>query len=305
MLRYRVTMETRRYLDTLGFIDIETPMLTKSTPEGARDYLVPSRVNAGMFFALAAVAAVVQAAADGRRFRSLLPDREVLPRRGPARRPAAGVHADRLRDLVPRRAGDPGHLRGDGANHLPQRARRQPAGPVPDDELPGRDPSLRLGQAGHAGAAAADRTDRRDEGSRVQGLLRSGAHGEGAGGSPAGAGRRRHDAQRDRRLHAVRRHLRRARARLHQGQRRLQGARRAAIPDRQEPARRGARRDPAAHRGGRRRPALLRGGHRQGGQRRHGCPAQQDRAFRIRQGPRPARKRMAATLGGGLSDVRV
>src|SRR5690554_452477 len=52
MLRYRVAMETRRYLDTLGFIDIETPMLTKSTPEGARDYLVPSRVNAGMFFAL-------------------------------------------------------------------------------------------------------------------------------------------------------------------------------------------------------------------------------------------------------------
>jgi aspartyl-tRNA synthetase len=52
MLRYRVTMETRRYLDTLGFIDIDTPMLTKSTPEGARDYLVPSRVNAGMFFAL-------------------------------------------------------------------------------------------------------------------------------------------------------------------------------------------------------------------------------------------------------------
>ena len=52
MLRYRVAMETRKFLDTHGFIDIETPMLTKSTPEGARDYLVPSRVNENMFFAL-------------------------------------------------------------------------------------------------------------------------------------------------------------------------------------------------------------------------------------------------------------
>jgi aspartyl-tRNA synthetase len=51
-LRYRVAMEVRRYLDSAGFIDIETPTLTKSTPEGARDYLVPSRVNPGMFFAL-------------------------------------------------------------------------------------------------------------------------------------------------------------------------------------------------------------------------------------------------------------
>ena len=52
MLRYKVTMETRKFLDANGFIDIETPMLGKSTPEGARDYLVPSRVHDGSFFAL-------------------------------------------------------------------------------------------------------------------------------------------------------------------------------------------------------------------------------------------------------------
>ena len=52
MLRYRVSMEVRKFLDANGFIDIETPMLGKSTPEGARDYLVPSRVHDGHFFAL-------------------------------------------------------------------------------------------------------------------------------------------------------------------------------------------------------------------------------------------------------------
>ncbi len=51
-LRYKVAMAMRRHLDEKGFIDIETPMLTKSTPEGARDYLVPSRVHSGHFFAL-------------------------------------------------------------------------------------------------------------------------------------------------------------------------------------------------------------------------------------------------------------
>ncbi len=101
ILRSKIAFAVREVLTGMGFLEIETPFMTRSTPEGARDYLVPSRVNPGTFLRAAAIAADLQAASDDRGIREIFPDRALLPRRGSARRPPAGVHPDRSGDVLP------------------------------------------------------------------------------------------------------------------------------------------------------------------------------------------------------------
>ena len=101
VLRSRVIASIRRRMIDGGFTEFQTPILTSSSPEGARDYLVPSRVHPGKFYALPAGAPAVQAAPDGGGLRPILPDRAVLPGRGRPGRPLARrVLPARLRDVV-------------------------------------------------------------------------------------------------------------------------------------------------------------------------------------------------------------
>ena len=103
--RTKIIAEMRRRMGEAGFTEYSTPILTASSPEGARDFLVPSPHPRGQVLRAAAGAADLQAADHGVGLRPLFPDRAVLPRRGPARRPPAGrVLPARPRDEF-RRAG--------------------------------------------------------------------------------------------------------------------------------------------------------------------------------------------------------
>ena len=290
-LRSAVNRVASEVLYAREFVEIETPTLTRSTPEGARDFLVPGPPAPRLLVRPAAEPPAVQAAAHGRRDGALLPDRPLLPRRGLPRRPPARVHPARHRDELRRagrrhRAGRGGPRRAVGAGRV-----RDPA-PDPADDLRRGDGPLRHRQARPALRDRAHRPHRllrRHAVPRVpEPLRRRGGHGGRREPGPASA----------RRLAGVGQAARRPRAGLRAG-RRGRHARRART-GRQEPLRGRAGR-PRRHR---RRPAgrlhLLR--------RRH--PERGPRAARRRpRRDRPAHRRagrvgVVVRLGRRRADVR-
>ncbi len=301
LLRHRAGMAARKYLDANGFIDIETPVLYKSTPEGAREFLVPSRIHHGLFYALPQspqlFKQMLMMAGFDRYYQIVkcFRDEDLRADRQPEFT-QIDVETSFLDELEIREIME-GLVRvmfkETLAIELPEPfpvmqfadAMRDYGSDKPDLRVP-----LKLTELTDVMRTvdfkvfrtAADLPNGRVAALRVPG----GRHA---------------DEEGDRRLHHVRQDLRHRRSRLHQGQRCREAERgRPAIADRQVSPGRGARHDHRAHRRPDRRPHLLR---RRPGKSRQRCARRVAREGRHRAGPR--RKRVEAAVGRRFSDVRI